>query len=318
MKFAFTALNVIVLFASCQKDLSPKEEFVNGEIVSSDALTPLPCHTTAFISNYPVKAGEVPPFRFSKTLYVDSRVKTINMLSRVYPIHSQYKKHAVELIGTFSYGPGVAYLKGTSQVWEYYKTSTGAGAKRSISKKNVSYKFYFTAAGYSKKVTAVASAEREVLAVYFDSDPQLVSGIYLPEDPIKLEGAAYYYPIYDKYNNLLSYDLPYNRWASRLSYTYDYTIPRNGKNYSFIPSQNLISQEYSLLEVMQWLPQSNHQRKSVSGIFFPYKKSTYPFNTGQKVVQTQYYFNYKFDSRKNQISLTYADNVLQKTTWFCE
>lgn len=98
---------------------------------------------------------------------------------------------------------------------------------------------------------------------------------------------------------------------SRVSDTYDYTVPATNKRYNYIPSQNLISQPFSLLEVMQWLPPSTHQRKGVTGTFYPY-------NNSYKVAQSQTYKNHKFDSKGNLLSYTYADNAPQKTTWFCK
>lgn len=245
------------------------------------------------------------------------------MISRKYPNYPAYLPHSVELAGQFSYGPNRAYLKGTSKVWEHYKFADGT-FKKLISQKNVNLKFYLTPAGYCNRVTDLNRsqgvdeyAEAEVLAIYFQ-DPQKVGIITVGEDPELLAGATLYYPVYDQYGNVLTYDRPYNRWAPYLTYTYDYNIPRGSKNYSFIPSQNWISQEYSLLEVMQWLPQSYHQRKSVSASFFPFKTNTYPFNTGEKIVQSQVYKNYAFDSKGNMISVTYGDNVPQNTTWYCK
>lgn len=243
------------------------------------------------------------------------------MLSRVYPIHANYKKHAVELIGTFSYGPNRSYLKGTSQVWEYYKTSTGAGARRSVSKKNINYKFYITSQGYCNKVTDLTFPsdgpeewqEPEVLSIglnYVEQYQIMVStrdtsGGYLST------GLDFKFPEFDQFGNIVSFDVTQSLSTnSYFKVGYDYNIPRGSKNYSFIPSQNLISQEYSLLEVMQWVPQPTHQRTTVAGVF------RLPNNTWLK--QRQYYHNYQFDAKGNQISVTYGDNIPQRTTWFCK
>jgi hypothetical protein len=322
MKYIYSAIAIIFL-ASCQKDLLPDETSSQSLTVSSDAVAPLPCNTTAFSSNYAAVAGQVPPFKFSKTLYSSGRVKTINMLSRVFPIHTVYKKYAYELIGTFTYfTTNAVRFVGTRETWEYYKTSATTGSRQSLAKTPVKYLFKFNESGYCYSIINEAS-NKEVLNITYDDGlnggvRNAVTFIFVGEDATAEEGGKFYYPSNDQYGNNISYDLPYNRWSSRITYTYDYTIPRGSKKYSFIPTQNLISQEYSLLEVMQWLPQPSHQRKTVSGIFYPYKKSTYPFNTGQKVVQSQTYKNYKFDVKGNQTSLTYADNVLQKTTWICK
>ncbi|HTF31887.1 MAG TPA: hypothetical protein VK625_23680 [Flavitalea sp.] len=39
---------------------------------------------------------------------------------------------------------------------------------------------------------------------------------------------------------------------------------------------------------------------------------------GTKVTQSQVYKNYVFDAKENQTSLTYGDNLPQKTTWYCK
>lgn len=110
--------------------------------------------------------------------------------------------------GDKALAPHMAVFQGTSEVWEYYKAASGAGARRSISKRTIFWRIKLTAQGYVRKIA-----------------------------------------------------------PSCYRATYDYKIPRGTRNYSFIPSQNLISQEYSLMEVMQWLPPPTHQRKGVGGTF---------------------------------------------------
>ncbi len=114
-----------------------------------------------------------------------------------------------------------------------------------------------------------------------------------------------YSPIPDQFGNITSFEVSRNP-EHYFHIEYDYSAVRGTKNFSFIPSQNLISQEYSLLEVMQWLPQNTHQRKSAGGAFLV---------NGVYVNQEQVYKNYQFDTNGNQTSLTYGDNILQKTTW---
>ena len=317
-KCLLTALSALLIFSSCQK--LDKEESKSGDVVSSNALAPLPCHSTSFVTNYPTNAGSIPPFKFTKTLYADTRVKTINMLSRNVPVYAAYKPQACEIIGTFTYATNTAYFKGTKEIWEYYKTSTGAPAKKSISKKTVSWKFGINPnTGFCEYIFDELY-RGEIVAISYDyTNPKMLTNIYLPEHPDRgPSGAILYYATNDKYGNVTTYYFPYNRWVSYPSYTYDYNIPRGSKNYSYVPSQNLICQEFSLLEVMQWLPQSTHQRKTTSGTFYPYPTSTYPFNTGTKIVQSQTYYNQLFDAKGNMTSYTYADRVIQKTTWFCK
>ena len=316
MKLAL-CIAATLLFTACQKDQSVVVGENRSQTVHSDVLLPLPCHSTSFVSDYPVVPGQVPPFRFTKGLYPDGRVKTMTMLSRVYPIHPVYKKQAVELMGTFTYATNTAFFKGTREVWEYYMAD-GGSARRSISKKDLSYQFDFTPQGYCRKISSPDYTNPEVLFVNYDSDPRQISFINVTENADLNAGPALFYPQFDQYGNVSRYDQVYNRWGSVLSYTYDYSIPRGPTNYSFIPSQNWISQEFSLLEVMQWVPQAKHQRKGVLVKFFPYITTTYPFNTGQEVTQGQVYKHYGFDAKGNHVYLTYADNIPQRTTWVCK
>jgi hypothetical protein len=323
-KSLLPVLGAVLLFSACQKNLSTSDDAITAEAVSTDALLPLPCHSISFTIDKPAVAGEVPPFSFTKTLYSDTRVKTIHMLSRVNPIYPGYAKQAVELTGTFTYGTNRAYLKGTSQVWEYYKTSTGAAAKKSISKKNVSLKFYFETQGFAtgmvKRITDLTQSpnateewmEHEILWTAWSNEPNGGSLIFVARPDRAGNAGIYYYTRNDQYGNPVDFYFPYNTkgYVSYVTYSYDYNIPRGNKNYCFIPSQNLISQEFSLLEVMQWTPQPFHQRKGVAGVFY--------LANNTKVVQSQVYKNYQFDAKGNQISVTYGDNVPQRTTWYCK
>lgn len=319
MKFALSALASILLFSACQKDVAVKEEIVNVDAVSTNALTPLPCHTLAFTSDYPNEPGKMAPFSFTKTLYSDSRVKTIHMVSRNVPSYQSYTGQTVELDGTFTYGPNRAYLKGYSRVYTYYHYSDGT-LRKLTSTQFVNLKFYFTAQGFCTRVTdfsvmAGTPENREPLILevgYYFDHPYQIADIFRPET-FGVQG-LFYVPTYDQLGNLLSMNPTHNPLLPNITYTYDYNHPRGNKNYSFIPSQNWISQEFSLLEVMQWIPQPNHERKNVSVAFYPCPTCT---NPPQKVVQSQVYKNYVFDSNGNQTSVSYGDNVLQKTTWSC-
>jgi hypothetical protein len=310
MKIGLSSIAFVLLFASCQKDLSDKEESKSLS-VASDALLPLPCHSTSFVSDHPIEPGKQPPFKFTKTLYSDTRVKTINMLSRAVPNHPAYKKQMWETIGQFAYATNKATFTGTKQLWEYYKTSTGAGARKSISKKNISLTFHFNSNGYVFNVHnnyAQSLPSDALLIEYNPSNPHSIADIEITS--ASAEGPKLYDPQSDQFGNmryLFTTGYPYN---PGLVFTYDYTAPRGSKNYSFIPTQNWISFEYNLCEVMQWLPQPMHQRKTVNVEFW--------INPTTEIIQGQQYKNYKFDSKGNQTSLTYGDNILQKTTWYCK
>lgn len=309
-------LAAILLFAACRKDESATQA-VTVNSVNSDVLLPLPCHAVAFASDYPVVPGEVPPFRFSKTQYADGRIRSISMSSRRFPNYPTFPKQAVELSGNLSYATNTGFFKGTREVWEYY-LANGVGARRLISKRDLSYRFDFTPEGFCNKVSGPDEGGSVVLSVNYDADSHQISFIGVSENADLSAGAAFFYPSFDQYGNVLRYDQVYSRWGSILSYTYDYSKPRGSKNYNYIPSQNWISSEFNLLEVMQWVPQAMHQRKGVSVTFYPYETSTYPFNTGKGVTQSQTYSNFKFDARGNQTYLTYGDNVAQRTTWVCQ
>lgn len=314
MKVALCIGGLALLFASCQKNLSNKEASLSAT-VSSDALLPLPCHSTSFVSEHPIVVGMVPPFTYTKTLYSDTRVKTIYMVTRKNPISQYFNRESIELSGQFSYGPNRAYLKGTKKTWLYYNFGNGI-MKQLTSTKNVNLKFYFTPEGICERITDLDKLKTddegaEFILFHIGWENNKIVGFYVTPDPAFPFVTNFYYPIYDQYGNVLTYDTHPNPGVANLTYTYDYTKPRGTKNYSYIPSQNWFSQEYSLLEVMQWLPQSNHQRKSVAATFWP------P-NSNQPIVQSQVYKNYQFDAKGNMISVTYADNIPQRTTWYCK
>lgn len=317
MKLVFQTLCVALFLVSCQKTITTDNDVITAVVASNDNSS-LISHSLTFTSDYPVKPGEVPPFTFTKTLYPDHRVRTIRMLSRQNPIYPGFAKQAVELIGTFTYAsntsnepnpgnlpsPHLAYLKGTSEVWEYYKTSTGAGARRSVSKRNINYKIYLSPLGFCNQVVDLdQSAPGEyhylLLAEYVKGHGYELFSLVIDNQ--------YYYAVRDQFGDLISFTFPsVNPPDSYFRIAYDYSSPVGSKNFSYIPSQNLISQEYSLMEVMQWTPPAIFARKSAGG--------TFKLN-GQWVNQDQVYKNYKFDANGNQTSLTYGDNVLQKTTW---
>ena len=307
--------SVAVLFTACQKDLSVKEDAVNGETVSNDALYPLPCHSTSFVTAYPIKPGEVPPFRFTKTLYADTRVKTINMLSRVNSKHWMLKQQAYELNGRFTYSINMAHFTGTRETWEYYTTPSGTAGQRSVGKIPVSYTFQFDSGGHC--VWVKTNGETSLTIEYdYSGTPKAIKGI-----EVYANGGIYrsYTAIRDSFGNVLTYrsSVPDDKYSSTVIYSYDYKQPAIGKTFNYVPSQNLISQEFSILEAMQWVPSvATHVRKTVSGVFFPQSTPGWPSN--YKIIQTQTYKNHQFDSKGNLLSYTYADNVLQKTTWYCK
>lgn len=319
MKHHLTSLCIVLSLISCQKTITTESEVATAT-VSSDANSPLNCHSIAFASDYPVKPGEVPPFSFTKTLYPDARVKTIRMLSRRNPIHPAFKKEAIETIGNFTYGantggdkstyPGLAMLNGTREVFEYYKTPSGAGARRSVTKRNINLVFKLKSNGYVGEVFDYQLDQVILEVVYQAQHPETITAIGASQyDRTGTKGVQFWFVTPDQYGNIASFYFPFGPTDSYFRVTYDYASPRGTKTYNYIPSQNLVSEDYSLCEVMQWLPQSTHQRKTAGGTFAV---------NGQWVNQDQVYKNFQFDSKGNQTSATYGDNILQKTTWSCQ
>lgn len=330
------------MLTSCQKTLEVPAKSIAGEVVSNDnGVWVEPCHSTAFSTNYSTLPGKVPPFRFTKTHYTSGRVRTINMLSRANPNHSAFKQQAWEVIGTFTYnGVNEAYLVGTKQLWEYYKTSSGAAARKSIIKKNINltFKFFYDYSGddYAQAIGSCKQVlnklENNAIAfstvtrigccgyptyIYIgpgsdepENNFQAVRGFPLPQgtamissmdDLENLEGGGE-----DGYEFVPPADY---RLRKRIRFTT--TTNPNAKSFSYQPTQNWISLEYTILEAMNWTSFKLGQRATVSVEF-------YPNNTSYKVVQSQKYLNHKYDSKGNLLSYTYADNVLQKTTWLCK
>jgi hypothetical protein len=325
MKPYLKLLLALLLFGACQKkiDVPEDRQSINGDYIeSNNGVFLLPCHSTTFTTSYPIQAGKVPPFRFNKTHYTSGRVKTINMLSRANPIHPAFKPQAWEVIGTFTYNlKGQAYFTGTKQLWEYYKTSTGAAARRSVVKKNVSLVFYFHTddnpehegalyfRGYVQKVYN-AIEKQDALYLYAFGGIKVLPGSDEPEAQYNSGPST----VEDGLFTIRSYK-PANYQTTKLLTFKTGPYDGSGKKYSYQPTQNWISIEYTLCEVMQWLVPGfltpDRQRSCVSVEFYPYGNAT-------KVVQSQVYKNHKYDSKGNLLSYTYADNVLQKTTWLCK
>lgn len=321
MKLLFAALFAIAVF-SCQKKIEAPGESINGDVVESQNGVYLePCHSTSFVTSYPVQAGKVPPFKFTKTHYPSGRVRTINMLTRAHPIHAAFKPQAWEVIGTFTYNlKDVAYFTGTKQLWEYYRTSTGASARRSIVKKNMKLTFYFfTEEHYAAPVGTVNLVSNELARkdIVLWLSPWFVEfyvGESSDEPALNWRGGEDYVNhklIFE--SDVYPADPDYYKLKKRLTFGLEpESLAVN--NLSYQPTQNWISLEFTQCEVMNWLPPQFHghtQRKSVAVMFYPY-------GNGASVVQSQVYKNHKYDAKGNLLSYTYGDAVLQKTTWLCK
>lgn len=313
----FLGIGLLVI-SSCTKEIEEPKAINATPIQSENGVFVLPCHSTAFFTNYVIQAGKVPPFRFTKTQYPSGRIRTINMLSRANPIHSAFKPQAWEMIGTFTYNlKDQAYFTGTKQLWEYYKKPTGAAAKRSIIKKNVSLTFFF----YDDNPENEGYYFRgDVYRVYNNLEkqealrPWAFGGIEVLPGSDEPEGNFYSGPTGEEGTFVIKTTNPSSYKASK-KITFKYKPEEVKKSRSYQPTQNWISLEYTLCEAMQWLQKDFQsppgERTSVAVEFYPY-------NTSYKVVQSQIYKNHKYDTNGNLLSYTYGDNVLQKTTWVCK
>lgn len=325
MKVLWTSILILPLF-SCNKNIEKPQESINGEAVeSNNGIYAEPCHATAFTTNYATVPGKVPPFRFTKTQYPSGRIRTINMLSRANPIHSAFKPQAWEVIGTFTYNlKDEAYFVGTKQLWEYYKTTTGSAARKSIVKKNMNLRFRFnTEDDYASPVGSCVVVFNEL----DKTDPALMLNPWegrltvgkSSDEPNLTFATPYWEDMYDNKMVLQSQtdnnESPTDyRLKKRITFTYLTTLTQaTYRKHSYQPTQNWISMEFTLVEVMGWLPPSFRPsaRRSTVAVEF-YTSPT------AKVVQSQVYKNQQYDAGGKLLSYTYADNILQKTTWVCK
>ena len=306
MRVFLYAMAASAALASCRKEIREPSSTITGETINSNALAPLPCQSTAFSTNYIARRGQVPPFRFTKTLYSDTRVKTINMLSRAAPNDHFYAPQAYELKGTFTYSPYAAKFKGTREKWEYHSN----GSRTSVEKLNLVYNFTFNAAGLC---TSVSQDAVRVLKLNYNNPgrPNTLSGMTYRYD-VTLENELPISVQVDSRGNPIHISKPWTSYDTEVRYKYDYT--KSGGRYNYQPSQYGVTYEYSLLEVMQWVPAGNNPRSGVSVSFI----STSDELGVYRRTQSQVYKNLKYDAKKNLVSYTYGDNVLQKTTWYCK
>jgi hypothetical protein len=319
MKYLVLLALAIMGVLGCEKHETLDSGNDDGEEIPTDTLSPRSCDSITFTTDYEVQPGKIPPFSYTKTLYPDSTVKTIRIMSRAIPDynHSMYEYGllAYETIGTFTYSQNAAIFTGTTELWKYYTDSTGATGRNSVYKWNNVYNFSFNSSGYC---TLMTEGNSPILELEYDN----------PGLPNTLSGLTIYHPLdehYEKYNfDIDSIGNPLriidngNVYAYAVSFKYDYS--RSGDRYNYSPTEYAISQEYSLLEVMQWVPTSKNPRTSVAVHFLGIDSSGNPESSGgfYEVTQQQNYKNHIYDSNKNLVSYTYDDNVLQKTTWFCK
>jgi hypothetical protein len=330
MKKLLSLVIGVTILASCQKKMEEPADSLQGDMVESEnAVYPEACHSISFSTNYPSVAGKVPPFRFTKTQYASGRIRTINMLSRANPNHPAFKQQAWEVIGTFTYWEHYARLTGTKQLWEYYKTSTGAAARRSIVKKNINLLFTFRNGKVGQKIDVerVDNIIENRPALTFKTSSTMY-GMY----PYKIEVLPgsdepenYFEVLPDKespnravtISSITELRKP-SSWAATKTIRYDFvdygTYPYRNRVYQ--PTQNWISLEYTICEIMGWIGLdgldgngAGYERTGVEVRFHPY-------NTSTMAIQSQVYKNHRY-SGTNLVSYTYGDGVLQQTSWQC-
>lgn len=310
---------VSFVILSCQKKIDVNSASINANVVENENGVYIEsCHATSFITSYPTVAGKVPPFRFAKTHYSSGRVKTINMLSRANPNHSNFKQQAWEVIGAWTYNlKDEAYFVGTKQLWEYYKTSSGAAGKKAIgSKKNMKLIFRFykdksNAATFGAVNYVINELDNQDWTLWFPSARDLHVGQSSDEPALAYSAIG---------NNPLVLESQKPDWNGtptdynlKKKITFKFNASAASGMHSYQPTQNWISMEYTLVEVMGWLPSGFYPKKQRTSVAVEFYTS--PTN---KVVQSQIYKNHKYDASGKLMSYTYADNILQKTTWICK
>ncbi len=334
----------LLLLSSCKKDIKAPES-INAETISSEgAIVTDPCHATAFSTNYATVAGKFPPFKFTKTQYASGKIKTINMISRANPNHSAFKQQAWEVIGTFTYFSNKAQLKGTKQLWEYSKSSTGAAIKKSILKKNIDLTFSFGTQPYNdyggtmdgtayNKVYEVRNNLEGKLALRmkrnsystWEEGTLFIEVLAGSDEPDNYFEATAKYPdgnlssITITSHNVTQRAMP-KSWGLRKTITFKYNPsyyfePERQRFYQ--PTQNWISMEYNLCEVMNWIGFGGLDGSGYGGERNFVEVKFYPYNTSSLSVQSQVYKNHRYGGN-NLLSYTYGDNVLQKSTWICK
>lgn len=301
------------LLFSCQKKIDAPTS-INGEVVTSDALAPLPCHTTSFATNYPNVAGQNPPFKFTKTQYSDGRINSVKMITRYYPKLSYWERWWSAAFYEWDYKFTYSYRKATmtgTRKWYFIRK----GTTTKLLQETLVYPFQFTfnAAGF---VTAVdmntnGKLHRKLTLVY-SADGKILKEI---NGAMRYENQGLDYQVYSDSRGNITQIVEKNNYfnlPAYVKYTYNYTTNAN-KKYFYSPTQYAVDQYFNLLEVMQWIPPSKNERKTVVMASPNFALSPY-----QNTVQGQSYLNHKYDATGNLLSYTYKDNVLQKTTWICK
>lgn len=289
---------IILIVCGCQKQTPSNVGTESGVTTSADAtLLPLKYHATSFTTAYPVVKGQVPPFMFTKTLYTDTRVKTLHMVSRT-SASTKYSTNQYYIYDyTFSYALNSARAKGTRKLF----AKSGTLVKTFYD----DLSFTFNSAGICTRITAVGHSAPLYLQTYSTAAE------------VAFSTETYGFSIFkDAKGNFKKSE---GAWLSGLApsvtFTYDLTTTPKGILF-YVPTQYAIDEWYSLLETMQWAPaKSYNPRKSVS-LYLSFLLGDQSTGSEQDIIiQGQKYLNHKYDVNGNLISYTYGDGVPQKITW---
>jgi len=310
MKPVLSALALVVLFASCQKDLSSKQDAAAASTVSSDVLLPLPFHSVSFTTDYPANSAQL--FTFTKTLYPDTRVSRLIMTSRR-NINSPY----FEPQGAFNYDYQFVYSTNKATITRRYKTSDEPDFSQPYSQP-FKYECILNNDGYCTEIRRIGTPASDYpVRIGLTYSGKRLTQIWVPfvDDQDEYTTSMGHWDVaYDANGNVTAIT-PQGDVYPQSSVYYTYNLNKKG-NYCYMPTQYLFSQWFSLLEVMQWIPMEVNERKSVSlKVNFVDWSAGTDHAVNRTILQGQSYYNHKYDANGNLISYTYGDNVAQKITW---
>lgn len=290
---------LLILTISCRKNLNSDPDASITSSISSNALAPLKYHAISFTTGYPLLPGKVPPFTFTKTLYSDTRVKTLYMKSRFDANTASSTNQYYVWNYTFTYGTSSAKAKGTRKL---YNAKTGLLVRTFQD----DLSFTFNSLGICTKITRQGNAE----PLYYLLANSSVEMVFNTE----LYGFVGYK---DSRGNVARYEGAWmSGYGNFITYTYDLSVAPKGSVF-YQPTQYALDHWYSLLEVMQWAPaKMRNPRKSVTlAISSPIPGEIEGYPTPHHIYQGQKYLNHRYDVNGNLTSYTYGDGVLQKITW---
>ncbi len=311
MKLVLSVLSLVLVLAGCQKDLSNKQDVPASSTVSSDVLLPLPFHSVSFATDYP--ANSVQPFSFTKTLYSDTRVYKLQMNVRGNVNSPYFGSTAI-----INYDYQFAYSTNKATFTRKAKRSYEAAFPQANK-----YECTFNNDGYCTEIRYVGpppswqddSFDPVRLTLTYSGKKLTKIWSHFTDGPDEYSTSVGTWNVVYDANGNVSTIKPEIGTLPQSSVSYTYNLNKKG-NYCYMPTQYLISQWFSLLEVMQWVPMQVNERKSVSlkVDFIDWSGGT-EHSVNRTIVQGQRYYNHKYDANGNLIYYTYGDNVAQKIAW---